>query len=191
MLREECSIKLCASHGLLEEDAFRALKDSGVTMYHENIETSEQNFSNVCTTHTYEDKTNGIRLAQKAGLTVCSGGIIGMGETFQDRTDMAVSLAELGITSIPINVLVPIKGTVYENVDPLTEDEILRTVAMFRYLNPTAAIRLAAGRILMEDSGRKAFRSGANATITGDFLTTSGNHIEEDKKMLKQMGFQI
>ncbi len=190
ILKEECDIELCASHGLLEEDAFRALKDSGVSMYHKNIETSKRNFPNVCTTHNYEDKINGIRLARKAGLKVCSGGIIGMGETFEDRVDMAVSLAELEITSIPVNVLVPIKGTAYENSGALREDEILRTIAMFRYLNPTARIRLAAGRILMEDSGRKAFRSGANAAITGEFLTTSGNNIEQDKEMLKQLGFK-
>lgn len=190
-MKAECNIALCASHGLLEEDAFRALKESGVSTYHENIETSKRNFPNVCTTHSYEDKISSIRHAQKAGLNICSGGIIGMGETFEDRVDMAVSLSELGILSIPINALVAIKGTPYETFEPLTEDEILRTIAMFRFLNPAAKIRLAAGRILMEGSGRTAFRSGANAAITGDFLTTSGNNIEEDKKMLLQMGFSI
>lgn len=190
-MKEECSISLCASHGLLSADAFAALKQSGVSMYHENIETSKRNFPNICTTHTYEDKLQAIRLAQNAGLKVCSGGIIGMGETFEDRLDMAVSLAELGIESIPINALMPIKGTDYENLRQLTENEILRTTAMFRFINPTARIRLAAGRILMENSGRKAFSAGANATITGDLLTTSGNNIEEDKGMLMELGFQI
>ncbi|MDF3002351.1 MAG: biotin synthase [Bacillota bacterium] len=190
-MKEECNISLCASHGLLSGDAFAALKQSGVSMYHENIETSKRNFPNICTTHTYEDKIHAIRLAQSAGLKVCSGGIIGMGETFEDRLDMAVSLAELGIESIPINALMPIKGTDYENLRQLTEDEILRAIAMFRFINPTARIRLAAGRSLMEDSGRKAFFAGANATITGDLLTTSGNSIDQDKEMLVQMGFQI
>ena len=114
-----------------------------------------------------------------------------MGETFEDRLDMAVSLAELGIDSIPINALTPIKGTAYENLQQLTETEILRTIAMFRFINPTARIRLAAGRSLMEGSGKKAFLAGANATITGDLLTTSGNNIDEDKEMLTQMGFKI
>ncbi|QOX64585.1 biotin synthase BioB [Anoxybacterium hadale] len=190
-MKEECSISLCASHGLLSADAFAALKQSGVSMYHENIETSKRNFPNICTTHTYEDKIHAILLAQNAGLKVCSGGIIGMGETFEDRLDMAVSLSELGIQSIPINALMPIKGTDYENLRQLTEDEILRTIAMFRFINPTARIRLAAGRSLMEDSGRKAFFAGANATITGDLLTTSGNSIDQDKEMLISMGFQI
>lgn len=190
-MKETCRIDLCASHGLLSEEALAALKESGVSMYHENIETSKINFPNVCTTHTYEDKIMGIKLAQKVGLSVCSGGIIGMGEAFEDRLDMAVSLAEMGINSIPINALIPIEGTPYENLEALTEDEILRTIAMFRFINPTARIRLAAGRILMEDSGRKAFRAGANATITGDLLTTSGNSIDEDKEMLNGMGFRI
>lgn len=190
-MREECDIDLCASHGLLSEEAFISLKESGVSTYHENIETSKRNFPNICTTHTYEDKINGIKLAQKLGFKVCSGGIIGMGETFEDRLDMAFSLAELSIESIPINALMPIKGTIYENFERLSEDEILRTVAIFRFINPTAKIRLAAGRSLMEDSGRRAFHAGANATITGDLLTTSGNNIQKDKEMLTQMGFHI
>lgn len=190
-MKEECNISLCASHGLLSAEAFAALKQSGVSMYHENIETSKRNFPKVCSTHTYEDKINAIRRARKEGLKVCSGGIIGIGETFEDRLDMAVSLAELGIESIPINALIPIKGTAYEDLEQLTEDEILRTIAMFRFINPTARIRLAAGRNLMERSGRKAFLAGANATITGDLLTTSGNSIDEDKNMLLQMGLCI
>lgn len=190
-MNEECEIGLCASHGLISEEALAALKESGVSMYHENIETSKRNFPNICTTHTYEDKIKGIRSAKKAGLKVCSGGIIGMGETFDDRLDMALSLAELEIESIPINALTPIKGTPYENLEPLAEEEILRTIAMFRFINPTARIRLAAGRRLMEDSGRRAFLSGANATITGDMLTTSGNSIDEDKEMLIRMGFRL
>ena len=190
-MKEECRISLCASHGLLSEEAFQSLKESGVSMYHANIETSKRNFSNVCTTHTYEDKIKAIRHAQQAGLDVCSGGIIGMGETFGDRLDMAISLAELEIKSIPVNALMPIKGTAYEHLAPLTEEEILRTIAIFRFLNPDAKIRLAAGRSLMEDSGRKAFRAGANAAITGDLLTTCGNSIDEDKEMLTQMGFHI
>lgn len=190
-MKEECDIDLCASHGLLSEEAVVALKESGVSMYHENIETSKRNFPNICTTHTYEDKIHAIKLAQSIGLKVCSGGIIGMGETFEDRIDMAVSLAELRIESIPINALMPIKGTAYENFQSLTEDEILRTIAMFRFINPTAKLRLAAGRNLMEDCGRNAFHAGANATITGDLLTTSGNNIDKDKEMLTQMGFHI
>ncbi len=190
-MREECSIELCASHGLLTEEQFIRLKEAGVSMYHENIETSKRNFPNVCTTHTYEDKIYEIELAKKVGFKVCSGGIIGMGETWEDRIDMAVSLSELQVDSIPINALMPIKGTCYEDLEPLSEDEILRTIAIFRYINPAAYIRMAAGRNYFKNGGAKIFLSGANATITGDMLTTVGSNTSQDKKMLTNLGFDI
>jgi biotin synthase len=190
-LRAQCDIDLCASHGFLNEEELIALKEAGVSRYHENIETSERNFPNICTTHTYEDKIREIKLAQKVGLKVCSGGIIGMGETWEDRLDMAISLAELEIDSIPINILNPIKGTLYENMEALSEEDILRTVAIFRYINPTAFIRMAAGRNFFKDGGAKLFQSGANATITGNMLTTVGNNTEQDKAMLTSLGFDI
>lgn len=190
-MNDECDIGLCASHGLLSEEQFQRLWDSGVRMYHSNIETSRRNFPNICTTHTYDDKIACIKRAQKVGFRICSGGIIGMGENWEDRLDMAVSLSELKVDSIPINALMPIKGTPLEEEKQLSAQDILRTVAMFRYINPTAEIRLAAGRNLMEHSGEAAFRSGANATITGDMLTTSGSDIQSDMKMLSDMGFDI
>ena len=190
-LRKNSKLRLCASHGLLAPEAFFRLKDAGVTMYHANIETSRRNFPNICTTHTYDDKIREIKLAQNAGLSVCSGGIIGMGETFADRLDMAVSLSELGIVSIPINALIPVSGTPFAELPPLTEDEIIRTVAMFRYLNPDAYIRMAAGRSYFKDGGRRLFEAGVNATITGDMLTTVGNNTRQDQQMLTDMGFEI
>ncbi len=190
-MKERCSIGLCASHGLLTEEDYIALKEAGVTRYHENIETSRRNFRNICTTHTYEDKIYCIRLAKKAGLEVCSGGIIGMGENWEDRLDMAVSLSELEVDSIPINALMPIKGTPLEDLPSVPAEDILRTIAIFRYINPEADIRLAAGRAIMENSGEKAFLSGANATITGNMLTTSGNNIQQDIAMLKNLGFDL
>ncbi|MCH5205108.1 MAG: biotin synthase BioB [Oscillospiraceae bacterium] len=191
LMHSECGISLCASHGLLTEEQFKRLYDSGVRMYHANIETSRRNFPNICTSHSFDDKIACIKRAQKCGFKVCSGGIIGMGETWEDRLDMAFTLAELNITSIPINALTPINGTPLEKSEKLSESDILRTVAIFRYINPTAYIRLAAGRNLMEDSGKAAFRAGANATITGDMLTTSGNDINADMEMLSGMGFEI
>lgn len=191
LLHKECNVRLCASLGLISKEAFTRLKEVGVEMYHANIETSKRNFPNVCTTHTYEDKIQEIQLAKNAGLRVCSGGIIGMGETWQDRVDMAVSLAELKIDSIPINALIPVKGTPFGDVTPLTEDEILRTVAMFRFVNPTSYIRMAAGRNYFMDGGKKLFLSGVNATITGDMLTTVGNNTQQDKEMLTTMGFDL
>lgn len=188
-MHKECKIELCASMGFLTLEQFQRLKEAGVTSYHHNIETSKRNFPNICTTHTYEQKMETLKLVKEAGLYVCSGGIIGMGETWEDRLDMAISLAEAGADSIPINALMPIKGTPLENQEMLTEPEILRTIAFFRYINPTAEIRLAAGRALLSNDGELAFRSGASATITGNMLTTAAcATIRSDKKMLKDMG---
>lgn len=190
-LHRECNIHLCSSNGFLNYEAFARLKAAGVETYHENIETSRRNFPNICSTHTYEDKIEKIRLAKKVGLKVCSGGIIGMGETWEDRIDMAVSLSELEIFSIPINALTPIPGTPFEDLPRLTKDEIIRTVAMFRYINPTAYIRIAAGRSYFEDDGRQLFASGANAAITGNMLTTVGNNIKQDMEMFTELGFDV
>lgn len=191
-MHEACpEMRLCASHGLLTQEQFRGLRESGVSTYHANIETSEKYFPKVCTTHTFQDKLACIKAAREAGLQVCSGGIIGLGESMEDRIDMAFTLSELGIGSIPLNVLLPIAGTPLENQSALSEEEILRTIAIFRFINPTAYIRLAAGRATMEDSGREAFLSGANATITGDMLTTSGNNTAQDREMLLGLGFDL
>lgn len=187
-MNEKCTLSLCASHGFLTDEQFGRLYDAGVRSYHENIETSERHFSDICTTHTYAEKIDCIRLAKKHGFYVCSGGIIGMGETWEDRIDMAVSLSEIQVDSIPVNALMPIPGTPLEGLDTLSEEDILRTLAIFRYLNPETSIRLAAGRGLMENNGEKAFKSGVDATITGNMLTTSGSSIASDRKMLKEIG---
>lgn len=178
-------IEICASHGLLTEEQFQELKKAGVSRYHCNLETSRRFFPNICTSHTYDDKIKCIHLAQKCGLSICSGGIIGMGETWYDRIDMAFELAELKVDSIPLNVLIPIKGTPLGNSERLSEDDILRTAAIFRLINPTADIRFAAGRALMADLGQKAFSSGMNAMITGDMLTTTGSTIDRDSEMIR------
>lgn len=191
-MHEACpDMTLCASHGLMEEKDLVRLKEAGVTMYHTNVETSERFFPDICTTHTYEDKKEEIRRARAAGLTVCSGGIFGMGETWQDRLDMALLLSEMQITSIPMNFLIPVKGTPLGERKKLDPDEITRIVAIFRYINPTAWIRIAAGRSYFSDGGAVLFRSGANATLTGDMLTTVGNNTSQDREMLSAMGYQL
>jgi len=190
-MHKECKLDLCASLGFLTKEQFHRLHEAGVTSYHDNIETSRRNFPNICTTHTYDEKIATIKAAQEEGFCVCSGGIIGMGETWEDRLDMAVSLAELGIMSIPINALMPIPGTPLENLEQLSENDILRTIAFFRYINPEANVRLAAGRALITNDGEAAFSSGASATITGNMLTTSGSTIESDKKLLSGMGRDV
>lgn len=191
-MHKECKIDLCASMGFLNEEQLHRLHEAGVTSYHHNIETSRRNFPNICTTHTYDEKIETLKKVKAEGMCACSGGIIGMGETWEDRIDMAVSLAELEIDSIPLNALMPIKGTPLENMKQLSEEEILRTVAMFRYINPEANIRLAAGRALLTNDGEYAFTSGASATITGDMLTTVAcATIQSDKKMLEGLGRDV
>ena len=187
-MHRECKIDLCASMGFLNEEQLHRLHEAGVTSYHHNIETSRRNFPNICTTHTYDQKIETLKKVKAEGMCACSGGIIGMGETWEDRLDMAVSLAELGIDSIPLNALMPIKGTPLENLPQLTEDEILRTIAFFRYINPEVNIRLAAGRALLTNDGEIAFQSGASATITGNMLTTVAcATIRSDKQMLMNL----
>ncbi len=188
-MHAECKIDLCASMGFLSAEQLHRLHEAGVTSYHHNIETSRRNFPNICTTHTYDQKIETLKVVKAEGMCACSGGIIGMGETWEDRLDMAISLAELGIDSIPLNALMPIPGTPFENMQSLSEDDILRTIAFFRFINPCANIRLAAGRALLTDDGRIAFESGASATITGNMLTTAAcATIRSDKKMLADLG---
>lgn len=191
-MHREYKIELCASMGFLNEEQLHRLHEAGVSSYHHNIETSRRNFPNICTTHTYEQKMETLKKVKAEGMYACSGGIIGMGETWEDRLDMAVSLAELDVDSIPINALMPIPGTPLEHLPRLTEDEILRTVAFFRYINPEADIRLAAGRALLTNDGEKAFQSGASATITGNMLTTAAcASIRSDRKMLEELGRDV
>ena len=188
-MNEECDIKLCASMGFLSKEQLHRLHKVGVDCYHHNIETSQRNFPNICTTHTYEDKIATLKMVKEEGMRICSGGIIGMGETWEDRLDMAKALAEIGADSIPLNALIPIKGTPFENLESISEEDILRTVAFFRYINPSAHIRLAAGRALLKDDGKKAFEAGASATITGNMLTTVAKAtIRSDIDMLTGMG---
>lgn len=188
-MHKNLDIKLCASMGLLDEEQFHRLKEAGVSNYHNNIETSRRNFPNVCTTHTFDDKVRTIKAAQKAGLFVCSGGIIGMGENWDDRFDMAITLAELNIQSIPINALTPIKGTPMGDMPQISAEDIERTIAIFRFINPTAHIRLAAGRGNLPDSGATVFGRGVSAMITGNMLTTAGAAtITTDLAMLKKLG---
>ena len=188
ILRAELKIDLCASHGILNREQLKRLRATGVTSYHHNLETSRRFFPHICTTHTYDERIETIKLAQAEGFNVCSGGIIGMGETWQDRIDLAFEVAALNIQSIPINILNAIKGTALENLKPLPAEDILRTIAIFRYINPTANVRLAAGRKFLPDSGASALLHGASASITGNMLTTSNNNIQADMKLLSKLG---
>lgn len=190
-VREQVDIKVCVSFGLLNEEQFGAVKAAGASRVHNNLETSRRNFPNVCTTHTFEDKVQAIKAAMAAGLSVCSGGIMGLGETVEDRIDMAFTLRELGIKSVPVNMLNPISGTPYEGNVRLTVEDMRRSVAVYRFILPDGSIRLAGGRGLMEDKGEGCFGSGANAAISGDMLTTAGYTIETDMEMLHRLGYEV
>lgn len=190
-LNEEVKIDLCVSLGILEYEEFVKLKDTGITMYHHNLETSEEFYREICTTHSYQERIDTISEAKKAGMDICSGGIIGLGETFKDRISLAFKLRELEVKSIPINILSPIEGTPLENNEALSQEEILKTVAIFRFINPKALIRLAGGRNLIDQYGKNCFNAGINATITGNYLTTSGNKICDDKAMITDLNLEV
>ncbi|RDU22820.1 biotin synthase BioB [Anaerosacchariphilus polymeriproducens] len=190
-IKKKTSISICASLGLLEKDAYKKLKDAGVSRIHNNLETSKDYFHKICTTHTYEEKIKSIKAALEAGLDVCSGGIMGVGESMEDRIDLALALRELGIKSVPVNMLNPIEGTPFEKMDKLAPEEMQMIVSVFRFLLPDSFIRLAGGRGLIGDKGRKCFQSGSNAAITGDMLTTAGISIESDLATLKDIGYHI
>ena len=190
-IKEKAGILVCVSFGLLKEQQFRKLKEAGVTRVHNNLETSRRNFPNICTTHRFDDKVQAIRAAQSAGLSVCSGGIMGLGETTEDRIDMALTLRELGILSVPVNMLNPIPGTPLENNERLTKEEMQRIVAVYRFILPKASIRLAGGRGLLPDKGKSCFTSGADAAISGDMLTTAGITTKTDMALLKELGYEV
>lgn len=190
-LAQNVKIELCASMGLLNREEMKALWSAGVRRYHCNIETSPSFFATLCTTHTMQDKLDTIHYAQELGMDICSGGIIGMGETMGDRIDMALLLRDENIGSIPINVLNPIKGTPLASSEPMTKDELIRSFAMFRIINPKARIRFAGGRKLFSDVQEQLLTSGADAAIVGDMLTTVGSSIDEDMQMFKEYGFTI
>lgn len=169
----------------------KKLNDVGVERIHNNLETSRNHFDKVCTTHTFEDKVEAIKAAQRAGMSVCSGGIMGIGETMEDRIDMALEIRNLNVNSVPINRLNPIPGTPYEHNKPVTDEDMQRIVAIYRFILPDLFIRLAGGRGLFTDKGKACLQSGANAVISGDMLTTSGISIDTDMKMIQELGFKI
>lgn len=190
-ISDKTDIGLCASNGLLGYDEMILLKKAGVTRYHNNLETSRKYFEKICTTHTYDEKIKTIKATQDAGMSVCSGGIIGMGENLDDRIDMAFELKNLDVDSVPVNVLNPIQGTPLENVTSLEYDEIIRTISIFRFILPDKVIRLAGGRICMNDRGKRTLKAGINGFITGDMLTTAGAGIKDDISMVSENGFEV
>ncbi|MDD4894856.1 MAG: biotin synthase BioB, partial [Candidatus Omnitrophica bacterium] len=181
-------IKVCASLGKISEEGFVFLKKAGLSRYHHNLETSEKYFTKIVTTHTYQERIDTIKAAKKAGLQVCSGGIIGMGETLDDRIDLALALKELNVDSVPINVLVSINGTPLDSINPLSAGEVIRAIALFRIILKDKAIKIAAGReSVLKDFQALAFMAGANGMLIGGYLTVKGRAPQEDLQLAEEV----
>jgi len=191
-LRENTSLKLCASLGIINYDKALYLKKAGVTMYHHNIETSRSFYPEICSTHSFDERVETIHAVKEAGLDICTGGIIGLGEGWQQRVEMAFQLKELSPVSVPVNILNPIKGTPLWGSSVPAPLEILKTLAMFRLVLPGVILRLAGGReAALRDLQSTALLSGINGLMVGDYLTTSGRSVEDDLQMLQDLECSI
>jgi biotin synthase len=182
----------CATLGLLNKAELLLLKENGLERYHHNLETSERFFPEICRTHTYYDKLKTIEAAKSAGLSVCSGGIFGMGETWQDRIDMAFAIKELNIDSIPLNFLIPVKGTSMGDRDFLHPFEALKIISLYRFILPEKEIRVCGGRIqTLGEFNSWVFMAGADSLLTGNYLTTTGRTYKDDLRLIEQYGLRI
>ncbi len=186
----EGGIRLCASMGLLDRPQLQQLWDAGVRKYHCNLETSPEYFPHLCTTHTIDDKLRTIKTAREIGFKICCGGIIGMGESMRDRLELARMAREAGASSIPVNILQPIKGTPLENIEQISEEEITRSVALMRLVAPKCTLHFAGGRArLSHKTMARILRGGMNEALVGDMLTTIGNKVDEDYELFDETGY--
>ena len=189
---QESGMSFCASMGLLDKRELQALYDAGVRRYHCNLETAASFFPTLCTSHTRADKLRTIAAAREVGMEVCSGGIIGMGETLRQRLELAAESRDAGAVSIPVNLLNPIKGTPLENQPLISEHDVVLTVALMRLVAPIQSIRFAGGRKRMSlEATARMLRGGVNGAIVGDMLTTIGNAVEQDRRLFASVGLQL
>jgi len=190
-LKNETDIGRCASLGVLTRESANMLKEAGLENYHHNLEAAESFFDQVCTTHTYQENIDTIKYAAEAGLRVCAGGILGMGESLDQRIELADTLRQAGVESVPMNFLSPAEGTPMAHIEPLQPQEILLTIASYRYMLPKAEIRIAGGRQHLRDLQAMIFYAGASGIMVGDYLTTSGRQVENDLQMLQDLGLKV
>ena len=187
----DSDIGRCASLGALDKETAVMLKGMGLENYHHNLESAESFFDKVCTTHTYQENIDTIKHARDAGLRVCAGGILGMGESLDQRIELAETLRNLGVESVPMNFLNPVAGTPMANVEPMKPYDILRSIATFRYLMPKAEIRIAGGRQFLGDMQAMIFMAGASGVMIGDYLTTKGRSVQDDLKMIRDLKLEV
>ncbi|QDR80966.1 biotin synthase BioB [Sporomusa termitida] len=185
----ETGLERCCSLGILTPDHVKGLKAAGITRYHHNLETSKSFFPQICTTHTYEERVETIKNVKAAGLEVCSGGIIGLGETWEQRVELAFALRDLDVDSIPVNVLNPVLGTALANQKPLPPLEVLQSFAIFRLILPNKIIRYAGGREqALGELVPLGFLSGINGMLIGNYLTTTGRGAAADLETVRRLG---
>jgi len=188
LIKEKVGIKVCASLGALSRPQLKALKKAGLLRYHHNIETSPRFYPKIVTTHSFQERIDTVMSAKAVGLEVCSGGIIGMGESWQDRIDMANLLKELDVDSVPINLLVPVKGTSMEHMKPISCNDAIRAICIFRIILQNKIVKIAAGReTILKDFQGLGFLAGANGMLIGGYLTIKGRDVEADHRLIKEI----
>jgi biotin synthase len=191
-IRNETGISPSCSLGIIDAGTAAILKEAGVETYHHNLETAGSFFPNICTTHDYREDMETVRAAKKAGLKVCSGGILGLGESAAQRVELAVTLRDLEVDSVPLNFLNPIQGTPLEKADFITPLQCLAAIAIFRFMLPRARISVCGGREAnLRDLQSWIFMAGASGTMIGNYLTTTGRPPEQDWQMLKDLNLEV
>jgi len=191
LIKEETNLEVCASLGTLDEKRAQKLSEVGLKRYNHNLETSESYYSEICTTHSYQDRIKTVKFLKERGMEVCSGGIIGLGESFADRIELAFTLKELDVDSVPVNILNPVAGTPLADNPKVPPMEALKTAAIFRFILPTKVIKLCGGREKnLRDLQSLSLLSGINGLLVGNYLTTEGRAVAEDLKMIEDLGLE-
>jgi biotin synthase len=190
-ITHDIGIPVCGGFGILSESQLKRLAKAGMRRYNHNLETSRNHFGKIVSTHTYNDRIDTIKASLDAGVGVCAGGLFGIGETETDRIDMALQIRDLNVDMAPLNFLHPIAGTPMGDQTPLGPREILRIIALYRFILPKTNLKVAGGRVLnLRDTQSWIFHAGCTAIITGDYLTTAGRAVEDDMRMLADLGLE-